>query len=107
MRLKTNILILTEPHTCFLARIVEEGAEYGRDFCLIHDEDRPMVEFYDMRSSMTVFGQFIGRYYVDTLAKHRPPGLCLDGGIPEWNISEAGMEKVLAWLDQYLDDTGN
>jgi len=28
-------------------RIVRKGDRFGRDDCLTHDDDRPMVEFYD------------------------------------------------------------
>ena len=33
----------------FNVRIVNNGEKYGREFCLTHDEDKPMVEFYDRR----------------------------------------------------------
>ena len=33
----------------FNVRIVNKGDRYGRADCLTHDDDRPMVEFYDRR----------------------------------------------------------
>lgn len=78
-------------------RVVEQGDRYGLNDCLENDCPLSMVEFYDTRSEHTDLGQFVTRYFVDTLLKH-PGGLCLDGGVPPWTISTHGMSKVFHWL---------
>lgn len=89
----------------FNVRIVNNGEKYGRDFCLTHDEDKPMVEFYDRRYPHTQYGQFVSRYYVGTLlgliyCMGEPTGgLCLDGGNPNsWTVSAEDMVLVRAYL---------
>ena len=89
-------------------RIVNKGDRYGRADCLTHDEDRPMVEFYDRRYTSEAWprGQFVSRYYVGTLLGHEGfyggepvGGLCLDGGNPnEWSVSADSMALVRAYL---------
>ena len=62
------------------------------------------VEFYDARyasfADFTEHGQFTGgRYYVSTLLAHpEGVGLCLHGGVPEWEVTAEAMTAVLAWL---------
>lgn len=93
----------------FNVRIVCKGDRYGRADCLTHDEDRPMVEFYDRRYAHGDWpdrGQFVSRYYVGTLLGHEgfyggepTGGLCLDGGnANEWSVSADGMAIVRAYL---------
>lgn len=90
----------------FNVRIVNNGEKYGREFCLTHDEDKPMVEFYDRRYSHTQYGQFVSRYYVGTLlgldgfyGGEPTGGLCLDGGNPNsWTVSAEDMVLVRAYL---------
>jgi hypothetical protein len=43
----------------FLVRLVEKGDPHGRNFCLTHNEDRPMVEFYDVDSRAACY-DFVG-----------------------------------------------
>jgi len=83
----------------FTVRFVNKGDTYGRDFCLTHDKDEPMIEFYDARYPHTEFGQFVSRYYVETLRGHTG-GLILDGGIPAWTVSASGMEQVQNLIEQ-------
>jgi len=74
----------------------------------------PMVEFYDARyrnvRGFTPDGQFISRYYLETLLgrdEHQPLGagkirrygLDLPGDVPNWTIDAATMRLVVAWLD--------
>jgi hypothetical protein len=95
----------------FFVRTVLKGDRYGLDECLTHDTDRPMVEFYDYTyANQKTFGprgQFVSRYYVSTLLRdqHRGvghgqerSGLCLDGGVPEWQVDAAPLRAVLALL---------
>ena len=82
-------------------RVVNTGDKYGRNDCLTNDK-APMVEFYDTRYNQADWmgrGQFVSRYYVDTILDgDYPGGLCLDGGIPEWTVSAAEMLDVKAYL---------
>jgi len=86
----------------FNVRIVNKGDRYGRADCLTHDDDRPMVEFYDHRYTHGDWadrGQFVSRYYVSTLLEEENRGLCLDGGnANEWSVSADGMALVRAYL---------
>lgn len=93
----------------FNVRIVNKGDRYGRADCLTHDDDRPMVEFYDHRYTHGDWadrGQFVSRYYVGTLLgtdgfyKGVPTGgLCLDGGNrDEWSVSADEMAMIRVYL---------
>lgn len=81
---------------------------HGIPFNVVLDceQDEPRVHFYDARYDFTEYGQFTGGgYYVSTLME-RPKnamfGLCLHGGVPEWNICAAEMRKVMRWLEENL-----
>jgi hypothetical protein len=89
----------------FNVRVVNQGDKYGRDFCLTHDGDKPLVEFYDARYPHTEFGQFVSRYYVSTILGtdgygDAKGGLSLDGGIPEWTVSAQDMDTVRNFLQE-------
>lgn len=86
----------------FIARRVDKGDRYGMDYCLVHDETRAMIEFYDCRHAHGPCGQFVSRYYWDTLEnRNAVEGLCLDGGHPEiWAVdwrSLQGVRKALCY----------
>ncbi len=81
----------------FNIRIVNLGDRYGRDDCLTNAKG-PMVEFYDSRYPLTPRGQFVSRYFIETLTEREPAGLCLDGGIPDWTVSAEGMKQVLEYI---------
>tara|TARA_R110000868_G_scaffold8513_3_gene44072 strand:- start:18543 stop:18839 length:297 start_codon:yes stop_codon:yes gene_type:complete len=87
----------------FNVRVVNTGDKYGLNFCLTHEGDTPMVEFYDARYPHTEYGQFVARYYVETILEGdgygpKDSGLCLDGGIPEWTVSQEDMVTVRNFL---------
>ena len=90
----------------FNVRVVNKGEKYGRDFCLTHEEDKPLVEFYDSRYPHTEYGQFVSRYYKETLLGEDKwgsgkGGLCLDGGnANEWTVSEEDMTTVRNYLKE-------
>lgn len=107
--MKSNIMVaMNEPYAPLLVRIVEFGDRYGKDFCLYHKEDDPLVEFYDMRYPHTVYGQFVSRYCASTLLDGRfaikpVGGLCLDGGNADtWSATEETMSRVVEWLKREL-----
>jgi hypothetical protein len=82
----------------FNVRIVRKGDKYGLDFCLTHNKDAALVEFYDTRYPHTEFGQFVSRYYVSTILERDNRGLCLEGSEPEWSVTASDMAIVRAWL---------
>lgn len=84
-------------------RLVHRGDRYGRDGCLTHDEDEPLVEFFDNDFDhepwMGIRAQFVSRYYISTLLESDPyRGLCLDGSIPKWTLGAVEMQEVRSWL---------
>lgn len=88
----------------FNVRVVTKGEKYGLNFCLTHNGDKPLVEFYDARYPHTEFGQFVSRYYVSTILGtdgygSAEGGLSLDGGVPEWTVSAYDMETVRSFLE--------
>lgn len=100
----------------FTARMVFDGDNYGLDDCLTH-QGEPMVEFYDQRYKHTDRGQFVSRYYVETLFSSTDPekihaksgGLCLNGGVNSWALTENTMQQVALWtagrIAQKMDQT--
>jgi hypothetical protein len=72
----------------------------------------PLVEFYDARyrnvRGFTPDGQFVSRYYLETLlgrdeqplsaGKSRRYGLDLQGDVPNWTIDATTMRTVGRWL---------
>lgn len=96
--------IITKVGRRFRVQIVNKGDKYGLDKCLTHNEDKPMVEFYDI-SSTKIFGdegQFVSRYYIETLIKDRRSDMGLDlcGHEPAWKIDGATMDLVVNWIRQ-------
>jgi hypothetical protein len=64
----------------------------------LNSENKQVVSFYDGRYEFTEYGQFTGgSYYVEDIADHEG-GLCLHGGVSDWNIDEKGMKQVVNWL---------
>jgi hypothetical protein len=83
----------------FNVRLVNKGDKYGYDFRLTHTEDKPLVEFYDSRYPHTEFGQFVQRYYVETILDGGECGLNLHGGEPAWTVSAEDMATVRTYLN--------
>ena len=90
--------------------IIAPGERYGVNNNIVHDEDRSLVEFWDMSVNRGNFpnGQFVTRYYVETLFEDKwgpspkdlmRAGLCLDGGNASvWTVTGDEMTKVFEWL---------
>lgn len=90
----------------FTVTIVRKGDHYGRNNCVTHNEDAPMVEFYDARykrPGFTSAGQFVSRYYLHTLRLH-VGDLNLMGHEPEWRIGAADLKAAIAAVYQALCD---
>jgi hypothetical protein len=82
-------------------RIIKTGDKYGRTMSLVNDK-APMVEFYDGRYQHTPFGQFVSRYYINTILNaNLSNGLCLDGRVPEWQVSADDMAQVINFLKDF------
>ena len=97
--MREEIKIINDRGMIWAVRIVRKGGKYGLNFCLEHDKDDPLVEFYDCRYEFTNYGQFVSRYYISTLIEgDQSRGLNLDGGVPSWQISGEAMLRVRAWL---------
>ena len=81
----------------FNTRLIQRGDHYGRDNCLTHNDDRPMIEFYDARYPYTAYGQFVSRYYIETLTEGQSLryGLDLHGGEADWKVDAATLEAML------------
>lgn len=90
----------------FNVRVVEKGQPYGLNGCQIHDQDDPLVEFYDSNQTDAEFGpygQFVSRYYRSTiLGNEFPQGLRLDTGSPQWIVTALGMQTIRTFLDQHM-----
>jgi hypothetical protein len=85
----------------FNVRMVFKGEGYGLNDSVIHDKDRPLVEFYDSRSSRNnERGQFVSRYYASTLLEsdNHGCGLSLYGDVPEWTVSADEMTAVRKYI---------
>lgn len=78
-------------------RIREKGDRWGLEDCLVHEDEEPVIEFYDARQDPAKFGdrgQFVSSYYLTTLLQVRG-GLCLDGGVPSWTLDAEQMQTVI------------
>lgn len=95
----------------FLVRLVREGERFGREDCLTHEGEDPLVEFYDV-SNTSRFGprgQFVSRYYLSTLTENygNPLGLDLDGGVPAWSLDNVAKVAAIRWALWARDNTGD
>jgi len=90
-------------------KILEQGDAYGLDNCLTHDGVEPLVEFYDGRyiENFGILGQFVSRYYVETILEGNNTGLNLDGGVESWSIGYEGMKEVRDFLKHEYNQFNN
>lgn len=95
-----KIKIFNDQGKIWCVRIVFKDDQYGLNDCLTHGADFPLVEFFDTRYEHTPLGQFVTRYYVETLLDRETGGLLLDGGNHEWQVSAKGMERIRNWLSE-------
>ena len=92
----------------FTFTIINTGDAYGKDLCLTN-HNAPMVEVWDTTSTRTT--QMVSRYYINTLLGFGEysmgdcwqRGLCLDGGVPAWNINADDLTHVHQWLLKIAD----
>ena len=64
--------------------------------------DNPLIEFYDIEFYDKEYGQFVSRYYWDTLKESdwSERGLNLHGGEDRWSVSS----KFMTWVMQELGE---
>jgi len=82
----------------FNVKVLKKGDTYGLNKCLTHEDERPVVEFYDARHDFDPEGQFVSRYYVETLLEDEEGGLDLMGYEPSWKLDHFDMKKVRSYL---------
>lgn len=86
---------------------------------VIKDEDpirEPTVRWYDSRyphdkEGKIVLGQFVSSYYITTMLGDEfgarlgdSGGLCLDGGVPDWSVSQECAKEVADFLEESVPD---
>ena len=85
----------------YMVRMVFPGDRYGRGGCLVHDQEEPLVEFYDQDYAhndwLGTRGQFVSRYNLGILLEHSG-GLCLAGSTPKWTLGAEEMQEIRSWL---------
>ena len=86
----------------WIVRIIRDGDKYGLNSQLTLT-GKPQVEFYDTRYEHTDFGQFVSRYYVETLLARPSGGINLDAGIDSWKIYSDCYARITAWLKTQIE----
>jgi hypothetical protein len=90
----------------FNVKVVKRGESYGRGGCLTHDRDDALVEFYDARYEGKYEdwdnGQFVSRYFTSTLLEDETGGLCLDGGVRDWFVTDDNMRQVRNFIKIFV-----
>jgi len=89
-------------------RFVPIGGVYGRTHSLTNNEIEPLIEFYDFRHKFEtspngdMLGQFVSRYHAGSLLDRHYSGLCLDGGVSDWNLDAETMHTAKAIIENWL-----
>ena len=115
------IIMANREKRVFACVLIREGDPYGVNGCLTH-EGPSSVEFWDLThphglitdqmveadAGQRVYGQFTGgRYFLTTLIGEDKwsthpgkfvPGINLYGGVPEWSIDAATLDKMLSFI---------
>ena len=79
-------------------------------------KQEPIVRWYDGRyphkkEGKIVLGQFVSGYYITTMLGDEfgarlgdSGGLCLDGGVPTWEVSQECAKEVADFLEESVPD---
>tara|TARA_S200002703_G_scaffold43436_1_gene37844 strand:- start:4634 stop:5053 length:420 start_codon:yes stop_codon:yes gene_type:complete len=79
-------------------------------------KQEPIVRWYDGRyphkkEGKIVLGQFVSSYYITTMLGDEfgarlgdSGGLCLDGGVPDWGVSQECAKEVADFLEESIPD---
>lgn len=94
------LIVTNDQGTSFRVTIVRKGDRWGRNDCLVHDNDEPLIEFYDQTYAgdprFGERGQFVANYYLSTLREpNARRGIDLSGGVPAWRITAENLADVL------------
>ena len=75
-------------------------------------KDQNLVSFYDTRYNHTQYGQFVGRYYANTLlgldgwssrgSSIKDRGLNLHGGVDNWFINADNATDVVDFIEREI-----
>lgn len=101
------IILFSSNGVPFLCRTLTEGTRYGRDLALIHD-DAPVIEYHDARYPHTKYGQFVSRYFLETLQQHvenKRGGLDLCGHEPLWKLDTDAFIRSVCWAEKKIAST--
>lgn len=86
----------------FAIRVIGKGDNYGRNRCLTLKEDNQLIEFYDVEGAgkecFDELGQYIERYYIDTIMEIDGYGLNLSADVETWGIEGNNIEKIQQWI---------
>lgn len=101
MSAKVLIRVTNAAGRSFNIVLVCKGDRYGLNDKLVHNQNEPMIEFWDATyendSRFTKGrGQFVARYDLETLSRRTPMyGLDLYGGEPAWKITGANVDDAI------------
>jgi hypothetical protein len=89
----------------FNIRVVLKGERYGREDCLVHDEEDPLVEFYDASFGDVCGprGQFVSRYYLSTIKEQPDRGILLEGSEPRWTVSAGNVQTAIMFAEYRVE----
>jgi len=86
----------------FNVKLVFKDESYGKDKCLIHDKDEPMVEFYDSRFDHEPEGLFISRYNISAFSEIKT-GINLDVNSYKWSIDYEYVAQIQGFIREAIE----
>ena len=102
--------VVNDKGRAFNVRLVRRGDRYGLNDCLVHDQDEPLVEFWDATYEADPrftpgLGQFASRYCLGTLTgKGGSRGIALCGHVPEWTVTRGNVADAIAAAEVALSE---
>lgn len=83
----------------FKVQLIEKGMSWGRTNSNVHEENEPIVLFFDITSSKDDTYNLVSYYYRYTIMEIQNRGLCLDGGFPQtWFVTAENIKEIQNWL---------
>ena len=65
--------------------------------------EQSVVEFYDARYGRTDLGQFVRALDMSEFSDDYPNGLCMYGGVPDWDVDSETMTRVADYVSGFRD----
>jgi hypothetical protein len=111
--------VVNDKGRTFNVRLVRKGDRYGLNDCLVHDNDEPLVEFWDATYENDPrftpgLGQFVSRYCLGILAGkdedgyygygRGSAGLDLCGHVSEWKVTGENVVDAIAAVHAVLSE---